>query len=105
MSRMTKFLRQECEVEKAVRDFNGKTTLSIYGDIEYAAPVTTKCRREKHVSDIQTSNGAIVKASTRYYLDESIEILVDDRIDGHVVLNCEEYVDQFGFCVGYEVYV
>lgn len=104
MSKMTKFLKQRCQFEEAQR-INGATVLNEYGDIQYTSPKTLMCRREKYVRDIQTYNGAILKANTRYFLDESVEIQADDRLDGHVILSCEEYIDQFGECVGYEAYV
>ncbi len=105
MSNMTKFLKQSCNFEAAQRDGEGQTVLNEYGDIQYGSAQTLKCRREKYVRDIQTYNGAILKANTRYFLDESVEIQADDRLDGHVILSCEEYIDQFGECVGYEAYV
>ena len=104
MSNMTKFLKQTCEFEPAQRS-GDLVVLNEYGDIQYYASETLKCRREKQVRDILTANGSILKASSRYFFDESVTIQADDRIDGHVVLSCEEYVDQFGQCVGYEVYV
>ena len=104
MSTMTKFLKQTCSFESAVRA-NGLTVLNEYGDIQYNSSTSLPCRREKQVRDIQTVDGAILKASTRYFLDEAAEVQADDRIDGHVVLYAEEYIDQFGQCVGYEVYV
>lgn len=104
MSNMTKFLKQECLFEPARRE-NDLVVLNEYGDIQYEDPVSLRCRREKYVRDLQTANGAIVKVNSRYFFDESTEVLVDDRIDGHVVLSSDEYVDQFGQCVGYEVYV
>ena len=105
MSRMTKFLKQTCIFEKAKRTLQGKVRLSDYGDIQYNAAQTLPCRREKYVVDLQESNGAILKAQTRYFLDDAVEVQADDRIDGHVILNCEEYIDQFGVCIGYEAYV
>ena len=105
MSRMTKFLKQTCRIENARRNADGTTRLSEYGDVLYNASREAKCRREKYVRAVQTNNGAIVTASTRYFLDESVSIDADDRIDGHVVLTVEEYTNQFGTCEGYEVYV
>ena len=126
MSVMTKFLKQTCLFEKASTSLDknkstvvgvakvgiarvGKssnlTDLSMYGDILYEEPVRLKCRREKYVRDMLTTNGAIIKANSRYFLDESTEIQTDDRLDGHVVLACEEYIDSLGKCVGYEAYV
>lgn len=105
MSRMTKFLKQTCVFEAATRDASGKTTLNDYGDIQYNTAVQLNCRREKLVRDMQTANGAIIKTESRYFLDDSQEVQADDRLDGHVVLSCSEYTDQFGNCVGYEAYV
>lgn len=104
MSVMTKFLKQTCSFEAARRD-GELTLLSEHGDILYKDPEILKCRREKYARDIQTPNGSIVKTSSRYMLDESVEVQVDDRLDGHVVLACEEYIDHLGKCVGYEAYV
>lgn len=105
MSRMTKFLKQTCSFESAQRDQTGLVLLSDYGDILYNAPQTLSCRREKYVVDLRESDGAILKAQTRYFFDDTAEVQANDRIDGHVVLNCEEYIDQFGVCIGYEAYV
>ena len=104
MSNMTKFLKQTCTFESAVR-LNGLVVLSDYGDITYNAPQTVLCRREPCVRDYQTNTGAILKTVSRYFFDETVEVQADDRIDGHVVLTCEAYVDQFGTIIGYEVYV
>ena len=105
MSNMTKFLRQTCSFEAAARAENGLTVLNEYGDIQYGSAQTLKCRREKYVRDVQTLNGSIVQVHSRYFLDEAVEIQVDDRLDGHIILACEEYIDQFGAVVGYEAYV
>lgn len=105
MSRLTKFLKQTCSHESAQRTSNGKTKLSTYGDVLYHRPRTLKCRREKIVTDIQTSSGAILKTSSRYFLDDKVEIFADDRLDGHVVLDVREYTNQLGKCEGYECYV
>lgn len=105
MSRLTKFLKQTCTFEAAVRDSFSQTVLNDYGDIQYGSEKNLKCRREKFVRDMQTANGAIIKTSSRYFLDDSVAIRADDRLDGHVILSCEEYIDQFGVCIGYEVYV
>lgn len=105
MSNMTKFLKQECSFEAATRDGNGLVALNEYGDIQYDIAKTLKCRREKYVRDMLTTNGSILKTSSRYFLDEGTEIQADDRLDGHVILSCEEYIDSLGKCVGYEAYV
>ena len=104
MSNMTKFLKQTCSFESAQRN-GGLVVLNEYGDIQYNSPITLLCRRESFVRDMQTANGAILQTETRYFLDEAQVIKADDRIDGHVVRSVEEYIDQFGACVGYEAYV
>ena len=54
---------------------------------------------------MQTSNGAVLRSSTRYYTDESRAIEADDRFDGKAVLEVEEYTNQLGNTEGYESYV
>lgn len=105
MSRMTKFLRQSCVLEKAQRNSVGDVNLDEYGDILYENPQTLKCRRERFVKDMQTNTGATLKTSSRYFLDESVAVEADDRIDGKVILSVEEYTNQQGLCEGYECYV
>lgn len=105
MSRLTKFLRQECLFEKAQRDAVGKVELNAYGDILYEEAQTVKCRRERFVRDIQTSTGSTLKTSSRYFLDETHPVEADDRIDGKVILSVEEYTNQLGRCEGFECYV
>ena len=104
LSRMTKFLKQTCSFESAQREDN-LVVLNEYGDIQYNQPITKACRREAYVRDLQTANGAILKTSSRYFLDESTVIRANDRIDGCVILACSEYTNQFGQCEGYEIYV
>lgn len=105
MSVMTKFLKQTCKFERAIRDNNGLVALNEHGDIQYEYATELTCRREQYVKDMLTSNGSILKTSSRYFLDDQIVVRADDRLDGHVILSCEEYIDQLGACVGYEAYV
>lgn len=105
MSRMTKFLKQSCNFSPATRDALGSTVLNTYGELSYETPVELKCRRESTTKDILTPNGSILRASTRYFLDESVVIRADDKLDGRVVLTVIEYTNQLGLCEGYECYV
>ena len=105
MSRMSKYLRQQCTYEKLKRDASGKVLLDKYGEPQHEAPVTIKCRRETSIRDIQTSTGALLKSSTRYFTDDKQSIQAGDKLDGVTVLSVQEYVDQFGFAEGYESYV
>lgn len=105
MSRMTKFLRQTCQVERYKLDENGNPEKNRFGEIIYQPPITCKCRHEILIKDIQTENGGLIRANSRYFLDESIELRADYRIDGRVILSVESYINEVGKLEGYEVYV
>lgn len=105
MGRMTKFLKQHCMFEKAKCDSKGNTLLNDFGDVQYEEPVSVSCRRERVIRDVQTSDGAILRSASRYFLDEQVEIRADDRLDGRVVLEVEEYINQLGETEGWECYV
>lgn len=105
MSRMTKFLKQKCQVEAYKRDDKGDPELNRFGEIVYEDPIQCRCRCEKIVKDVQTINGSIVRSTARYFLDEKVELLADYRIDGRVLLTVEEYTNELGTVEGYEVYV
>lgn len=105
MSRMTKYLKQTCTFERASRDASGDVKLNKYGDVIYDAPIQLRCRCERLVKDVQTNTGAVLQSSTRYFLDETQVVQADDRIDGIVVLQVEEYANQLGLKEGYEIYV
>lgn len=105
MSRMTKFLKQKCQVEAYLVNENEVPETNRFGELLYAVPVIHKCRHEICFKDIQTSNGSIVRSSSRYFLDESVDLKTDYRIDGHVILSVESYINEIGKLEGYEVYV
>lgn len=105
MSRMTKFLQQTCSFEKAKRGQDGSVLLDQFGEVMYEVPITLKCRRERVIQDVQTNTGAILRSSTRYFTDETQIIEADDRFDGKVILEVEEYTNQLGKTEGFESYV
>lgn len=105
MSRITKYLRQKCSYEQLVRDSQGRVLLDKFGEPQYSAPVIIKCRREVTVQDVQTSTGAMLQSSTRYFVDSDHQIQADDRLDNKTVLKVQEYINQYGAPEGYEVYV
>lgn len=104
MSRMTKFLKQTCTFEAALRDKSGSVQLNKYGEVVYQKPVSLKCRREATTKDVQTTNGALAVQTTAYYVDNAQQIRVDDRVDGRVILTVNEYVNAQGYVEGYEFY-
>lgn len=105
MSRMTKFLKQKCSYEKALRNPQGEVQLDAYGEVQYEEEKTLKCRREKTIRDVQTPTGAILRSSTRYFFDDGIVAEASDRVDGRPILEVEEYVNQLGKIEGYKCYV
>jgi hypothetical protein len=102
---MTKYLKQKCTYEQAKYSKDGEPLLNKYGDPLYENPVVIKCRRENTVQDVQTSTGAILQSSTRYFTDDKHSINAGDKLDGHAVLKVQEYVNQFGVAEGFESYV
>lgn len=104
MSRMTKFLKQKCTLEKLIVE-NGQPKLNDFGEFQYDVPIELRCRHESSHKDIQTSNGSIVRSTSRYFLDESTDIKADYRIDGKVIISVTEYVNGLGKVEGYEAYV
>lgn len=105
MSRITKFLRQTCSVQPYQTDDSGKPALNDFGEILYKNPIKCKCRYESSYQDVQTSNGQLVKSTSRYYLDEHVELKVDYLIDGLAILAISTYTNAQGLTEGYEVYV
>lgn len=85
-----------------MRDASGEIALNKYGEAQYGAPITLKCRRERTTKDVLTANGSVVRSASIYYTDESTVIRPDDRIDGKVVLSVEEYTNELGKTEGFE---
>lgn len=104
MSRMTKFLKQKCSLEQYVVE-NGQPKHNAFGELQYQPSVQLKCRHEMSTKDVQTANGSVVRTTSVYYVDESVPILADYKIDGHVVISVISYVNALGNVEGYEVYV
>lgn len=104
MSRMTKFLKQSCLLEKYIIE-NGQPKTNIYGELQYEAPTKLRCRREMAHKDIQTTEGSIIRSTAVYYVDDSVPIMANYRLDGSVVVSVISYVNALGKLEGYEVYV
>ena len=100
MSRITKYLKQNCQLSPT-----GQPAMNRYGELQYASEVTLVCRREPCTRDIQTANGAIVRSTDRYYLDAEQIIHNDDLLDGKPILTINGLIDRFGKLIGYECYV
>ena len=105
MSQMTKFLHQRCIVQPYQVDENGQPQHNQFGELLYAAPQRCRCRHEISYQDVQVANGSIVKSTSRYFLDESVEVKADYLIDGMPVLSVSSYVNRVGKLEGYEVHV
>ena len=100
MSRITKYLKQNCQLSTT-----GQPAMNRYGELQYAPEVTLACRREPCTRDIQTANGAIVRSTDRYYLDAEQIIHNDDLLDGKPILTINGLIDRSGKLIGYECYV
>lgn len=105
MSRMTKFLKQLCTLQQVKRNSKGEALLDKYGEVLYTSKQAIPCRREKYVKDILTSNGRLLKSSSRYFVDRDYQIFADDLLDGNPVIALEEYTNEHGKCEGFELYV
>ena len=108
MSRITKYLKQKCQLATTGRSTHpvaGDNRMNRYGELQYVTKITLACRREPCTRDIQTANGALVRSSDRYYLDAGRVIHNDDLLDGKPILTINGLVDQFGRLIGYECYV
>lgn len=99
MSRMSKYLRQTCSLERVETDVHGDPVLNVYGEPTYLTAETISCRKERYVRDVETATGAVVKSSTQYYTDE--EVGINDKLDSRVVLSVEEYTGEDGNTEGF----
>lgn len=104
MSRMTKFLHQQCLVQPYELDEEGNPLLNRFGELIYQDPVVCPCRKETVVKDVETSNGSVLRSSFRVFLDERMPIRPDYLVDGKIILSMEEYINEKGKVEGYEVY-
>lgn len=102
MARIDKYLRQYCVIQRAKRTANGEVQLNGFGEVEYTSPIQVKCRREKSVKDVYTSNGSIVKSTTRYFFNPNVDLNIDDKIDDKLVQTVSEYVSGSGKVEGIE---
>ena len=88
-----------------MKEKSQQAMLDKYGEVSYTSPQTVACRRERYVKDILTTNGRLIKSSSRYYIDVDYQIRADDLLDGNPVVALEEYTNEQGKCEGFELYV
>lgn len=106
MSRMTKFLMQTALITFVDRDSNGDPKLDDYGDPIYKkSTIKVKCRRERTTKDVLSTGGAASVSTTKYFLDNSVNVDIGDKIDGKVILTVSDYVNAIGTSEGWEVTV
>ena len=103
MGSMLRHLNQTATWCSAQVDGQGNPVLNLYGDPVYAEAQTIRCRRERVLKDVLTSTGAIVRSTTRYFIDSSVTVKLGDLLDGAQVLDFADYIDRRGVCQGYEV--
>lgn len=56
-----------------------------YGDIKNAPATTIDVRRQEHVEEVRTSDGALHHTNFIYYTNDDVKI--DDRLDGYLVVD------------------
>ena len=105
MSRMTKYLKQKCTYEKPKYSKDGEILFDKFGGYQYEEAAVIKCRREETVQEVQTSTGAILKSTARYFTDAAHPVQVNYKLDGMTVIKAHEYINQFGRPEGYVSYV
>lgn len=105
MSRMSKFLRQTCRYEAARTNSKGESVLNEYGEYLYKPAVVLKCRKELLSKTVQTAEGELVTSTTRYYLDSTREVKVNDRLDGRAIVSVANFINERGINEGFECYV
>lgn len=98
---LARFLNQTCTIEK----YDPETDVT-YGDARFLPPVTVPCRKESFFRMVQNEDQQIVKSSSRYFIgpDTPVEAW-QDKVDGRLVLDVQDYVWLDGSKVGYEVVV
>lgn len=104
-TRLTKYLRQTAQFEAVTVGPNGKPSLNDYGEPAYAGAITVRCRKEPYKAVEGSISGQYVEYSYTYYLDNSVQPKVGDKLDGMVVQQVTDYIDGLGKLVGYEVSV
>lgn len=105
MSRLSKFLRQTCRLEVAKVDSKSLPVLNDYGEYIYKPAKHIRCRKELLAKTVQTAEGELVTSTTRYYIDSTESIKVNDRLDGHVVVSVASFINEAGANEGFECYV
>lgn len=98
-SRMAKYLKQTCLLERVSRAIGGEPEMNIYGELTYDSSTIISCRRERYIRDVEIASGSIIKSSYQYYTVE--EIGMNDKLDSLVVLSGEEYINARGNPEGY----
>lgn len=66
------------------------------GDFQYELPKEIMVRRQEHVEEVRTSDGAIHKTNYIYYTHLSVK--VDDKIDGNLVVDIYDMRTLGGRC-------
>lgn len=56
-----------------------------FGDIQNASPITIDVRRQEHVEEVRTADGALHHTNFIYYV--SNDVRVDDKLDGNIVVS------------------
>lgn len=56
-----------------------------YGDVVNGGPQTIDVRRQEHVEEVRTKDGAILRSKYYYYTHADVKI--NDKLDGNLVVD------------------
>lgn len=105
MSLMTKFLKQKCKFTQCQRNEAGEPIRDEYGEPMFMEPINLSCRCERITKDVLTTNGSVIKSTSRYFLDTSYDVQVGDLLDGRPISSVSDFINAQGVSEGYECYV
>lgn len=105
MSRVTKFLHQQCTFERAKRTADGEIQVDMYGVPQYDKPATLKCRKEFVTKQVLTGTGVALGSESLYTLDTTAQVRVNDLLDGETIKSITSLTNLYGVCEGYECHV
>lgn len=92
-------------VSRMLRNPDGTPQLNKFGENQYATPESIPCRMERGEKYVETANGAIVRSTTRYFLDAQAPIEIGDLINNAPVIVVKDFINAQGASEGTESYV
>lgn len=83
--------------------YQAQTKADSYGNMQYAPPINIEVRIEGGSRTVRSTNGETVVASTTVFAVQQINPM--DKINGRLVINSTNMIDNCGNVVGWEAYL